>query len=79
MRFTTVGDEPSSKREPLRCVAGCWAISSGGSSKSKSLSVKARGALGEAEEEMVHGLDRPFVNENGVIFSRRWFAYWAGL
>jgi hypothetical protein len=37
-------------------VAGCWAISSEGSSKSKSLSVKLRG---EAEEDMVLGLDRP--------------------
>jgi hypothetical protein len=56
MRSTTAGEEPSSKREPLRWAVGCWAISSGGSSKSKWLSVKLRG---EAEEDMVLGLDRP--------------------
>jgi hypothetical protein len=31
---------PSSRREPLRSAAGCWAISSGGRAKSKSPRVK---------------------------------------
>ena len=34
---------PSSRREALRSAAGCWAISSRGSAKSKSLRAKARG------------------------------------
>ena len=49
------GDEPSSKREPLRSAAGCWAISSGGCSKSKSLSVKERGR----DADMIQGLTGP--------------------
>ena len=38
-----VGAVPSSRRDALRSAAGCCAISSGGSSKSKSLSVKGDG------------------------------------
>lgn len=36
------GSRASSRREPLRSAAGCWAINSGGSWKSKSLSVNWR-------------------------------------
>ena len=39
---TGAGPVPSSRREPLRSAAGCWAISSGGRAKSKSPRVKWR-------------------------------------
>src|SRR6218665_21442 len=45
-RSTGASARPSSSREALRSAAGCWAISSGGSSKSKSLTAKEREDIG---------------------------------
>jgi hypothetical protein len=44
---------PSSRREALRSGAGCWAISSGGRSKSKSASVWRRGAASRGKASWV--------------------------